>query len=43
MSRIEEMKGCIKGRLESYNIKHSTLEFECEECEGGEKVRRVCH
>lgn len=43
MSRIEEMKRCIKGRLERYNIKHSTLEFECEECEGGEKVRRVCH
>ena len=43
MSRIEEMKRCIKGRLERYNIKHSTLEFECEECEGGEEVGRVCH
>jgi cobalt-zinc-cadmium efflux system protein len=31
-SRIEEMKSEIKKRLEKYNIRHSTLEFECEEC-----------
>ncbi len=32
-SRIEEMKGEIKKRLEKYQIRHSTLESECEECE----------
>jgi cobalt-zinc-cadmium efflux system protein len=32
-SRIEEMKKEIKKRLEKYQIRHSTLEFECEECE----------
>ena len=31
-SRIEEMKREIKRRLEKYNIRHSTLEFECEGC-----------
>ncbi len=31
-SRIEEMKSEIKKRLEKYHIRHSTLEFECEEC-----------
>ena len=31
-TRIEEMKREIKRRLEKYNIRHSTLEFECEEC-----------
>jgi len=29
---IEEMKKEIKKRLEKYQIRHSTLEFECEEC-----------
>ena len=32
-ARIEEMKKEIKKRLERYHIHHSTLEFECEECE----------
>ncbi len=27
------MKKEIKKRLEKYQIRHSTLEFECEECE----------
>lgn len=31
-SRIERVKREIKKRLEKYNIRHSTLEFECEEC-----------
>jgi cobalt-zinc-cadmium efflux system protein len=30
---IEEMKKEIRKRLEKYHIHHSTLEFECEECE----------
>jgi len=30
--RIEKIKLEIKKRLEKYNIYHSTLEFECEEC-----------
>jgi len=30
---IEAMKREIKKRLEKYQIRHSTLEFECEECE----------
>jgi cobalt-zinc-cadmium efflux system protein len=33
MTRVGEMKQEIKDRLEKYNIRHSTLEFECEECE----------
>ncbi|MCJ7816872.1 MAG: cation diffusion facilitator family transporter, partial [Candidatus Aenigmarchaeota archaeon] len=50
MSRIEEMKSEIKSRLEKYNIKHATLEFECEECNeckecrvNGRKSREVRH
>jgi cobalt-zinc-cadmium efflux system protein len=30
--RIETVKREIKKRLEKFNIRHSTLEFECEEC-----------
>jgi len=30
--RIEAVKREIKARLEKYHIRHSTLEFECEEC-----------
>lgn len=43
MSRIEEIKRCIKERLKKYNIKHSTLEFEYEECKRVGKIGRVCH
>lgn len=32
MDEIEIVKRTIKKRLESYDIRHSTLEFECEEC-----------
>ena len=32
MSKIECMKAEIKSRLEKYQIRHATLEFECEEC-----------
>jgi cobalt-zinc-cadmium efflux system protein len=48
MSSIESMKSEIKSRLEKYNIKHATLEFECEVCEecreckvNGSKVRKL--
>ena len=43
MSRIEEMKRSIKERLEKFNIKHSTREFECEECKEAGKIGHVCH
>ncbi len=43
MSRIEEVKRSIKERLEKFNIKHSTLEFECEECKEAGKIGHVCH
>jgi cobalt-zinc-cadmium efflux system protein len=32
LTRIEQVKGEIKRRLELFQILHSTLEFECEEC-----------
>jgi cobalt-zinc-cadmium efflux system protein len=50
MSKIESMKAEIKSRLEKYDIKHATLEFECEECReckecrvNGRKSREVKH
>ena len=42
MSRIESMKEEIKQKLRKYNIKHATLEFECEECRV-EKVGEMKH
>jgi len=48
MRKIEKMKNHIKARLEKYNIKHATLEFECEVCAeckecrvNGSKVRKL--
>ncbi|HUU76452.1 MAG TPA: cation diffusion facilitator family transporter [Methanoregulaceae archaeon] len=38
---IERMKGEIKSRLAKYDIKHSTLEFECTECEDRSLVREI--
>jgi cobalt-zinc-cadmium efflux system protein len=32
MGKIEIMKREIKHHLQKYDIKHTTLEFECEEC-----------
>jgi len=50
MSKIEGMKAEIKSKLENYNIKHATLEFECEECReckecriNGRKSKEVKH
>ncbi|MGA2120739.1 MAG: cation diffusion facilitator family transporter [Methanoregula sp.] len=39
--KIEGMKREIKKRLENYHIRHSTLEFECEECSDCEIVEPV--
>jgi cobalt-zinc-cadmium efflux system protein len=41
--RIEIIKGEIKRRLEKYNIKHATLEFECEECADIDWVKKMEH
>ena len=43
MSKIELIKREIKKRLEKYNIKHATLEFECEECIRSNKLKELCH
>ncbi|MFW3145330.1 MAG: cation diffusion facilitator family transporter [Thermoplasmatota archaeon] len=43
VERIEEIKYLIKEKLASYNIKHATLEFECNECESPERIGRIVH
>ncbi|MCX6815018.1 MAG: cation diffusion facilitator family transporter [Candidatus Aenigmarchaeota archaeon] len=50
MTKIEKMKDEIKQRLGKYNIRHATLEFECEECReckecsiNNSKVREMKH
>ncbi len=43
MTKIESMKALIKKRLEKYNIKHATLEFECEECVLRDEVSSIQH
>lgn len=43
MRKIENIKRKIKKELEKYNIKHSTLEFECEECTNDDKIHRLKH
>jgi len=43
MGRIESMKDQIKARLGKFNIKHSTLEFECEECRVNTKIGKMKH
>lgn len=39
--RLEEIKEEIKHRLEKYRIKHSTLEFECSQCDDCRIVREL--
>jgi len=39
--RLEEIKKEIKQRLKKFRIGHSTLEFECEECEDCRLVREL--
>jgi len=41
--RIETIKKEIKKKLEKYNIKHATLEFEWEECVEDDEIKRVKH
>lgn len=43
LSEIEKIKKEIKTRLEKYNIKHATLEFECEECILPDKISKMEH
>jgi len=43
MTKIEKIKMDIKKRLEKYNIKHTTLEFECEECLVPNEVEKIDH
>lgn len=43
MMKIEKIKNEIKKKLVKYNIKHATLEFECEECILPDKVERIDH
>jgi len=43
MAEIENLKAKIKTKLEKYNVKYSTLEFECEECIRKEKVEKMKH
>jgi cobalt-zinc-cadmium efflux system protein len=41
VGKLEEIKAEIKRRLEKYRIRHSTLEFECEECRDCRVVQEV--
>jgi cobalt-zinc-cadmium efflux system protein len=43
MTRAEVMKAEIKRRLEKYDVRHATLEFECVECVLPDKVRTIGH
>ncbi|MBP1768858.1 MAG: Co/Zn/Cd efflux system component [Candidatus Aminicenantes bacterium] len=43
MARAEVMKAEIKRRLEKYDVRHATLEFECVECVLPDKVRTIGH
>ena len=43
MKEIEHLKARIKKKLEKFNVKHSTLEFECEECVRKDKVSKIEH
>ena len=43
MAKIEKIKSKIKKKLEKYNIKHVTLEFECEECIVNDTVKKMKH
>jgi cobalt-zinc-cadmium efflux system protein len=43
MSRVEVMKAALKSRLEKYDVRHATLEFECVECVLPDKVTTIGH
>jgi cobalt-zinc-cadmium efflux system protein len=43
VSRRDKIKDEIKKDLEKFNIRHSTLEFECEECKDCRLIRELEH
>lgn len=43
MRKVDQMKAEIKKNLKKYNIKHATLEFECEECPRPDNLRKIEH
>lgn len=43
MSEVAKIKRDIKKRLERYDIKHATLEFECEKCEDSGSLKPYHH
>jgi cobalt-zinc-cadmium efflux system protein len=43
MAKIEILKAKIKRKLEKFNIKHSTLEFECKECMRKKRIEIIEH
>jgi len=43
MGKIESLKAKIKKELEKFNIKHSTLEFECKECSRKDRIEKIEH
>ncbi len=43
MVKIENLKAKIKVKLEKYNVKYSTLEFECKECIRKRRIEKVEH
>lgn len=43
MRKVDQMKSEIKKNLKKYNIKHATLEFECEECPQPDNLRQIKH
>lgn len=43
MGKIEGIRSEIKNKLGKYNIKHATLEFECEECVVSDRVGEIKH
>lgn len=43
VGKIEHLKAEIKKELEKFNIKHSTLEFECNECAQKDRIEKIEH
>lgn len=43
ITEIEKIKKEIKTRLKKYNIKHATLEFECEKCIFPDEIKNIHH
>lgn len=43
MTKIELIKKDIKQKLKKYDIKHATLEFECERCACRDKIKKIEH